>query len=79
MLETFKLQTHIGADGILKVELPTALKEHEVEVVVILHPLAPTSPDDDWSNFVDRFYGALAHDPIERLPQLPLEVRDSIE
>jgi hypothetical protein len=25
---------------------------------------------EDWASFVNRMYGALAHDPIERLPQL---------
>ena len=30
------------------------------------------TPQEDWASFVDRMYGALADDPIERLPQLPL-------
>jgi len=34
---------------------------------------------ESWSDFVNRMYGALADDPIERLPQLPLSKRDSID
>jgi hypothetical protein len=35
--------------------------------------------EEDWATFVDRMYGALADDPIERPAQLPLEERDEIE
>ena len=34
---------------------------------------------EDWGSFVNRMYGALADDPIERLPQLPLTERDPID
>ena len=34
---------------------------------------------EDWVSFVDRMYGALADDPIERLPQLPLTERETID
>ena len=34
---------------------------------------------EDWASFVNRMYGALADDPIERLPQLPLTERESID
>lgn len=78
-METFKLQTHIGTDGVLKVELPTAFSQREVEVLVVLNPLEIMPVAEDWAAFVNRMYGALADDPIERLPQLPLEERDPIE
>ncbi|CAG1009047.1 hypothetical protein ANRL4_03978 [Anaerolineae bacterium] len=34
---------------------------------------------EDWANFVNRMYGALADDPIERPSQLPLTERDPID
>jgi hypothetical protein len=34
---------------------------------------------EDWAAFVNRIYGALADDPIERPPQLPLTERDPID
>lgn len=39
---------------------------------------SPTQ-DETWESFVNRLYGALADDPIERLPQLPLTERDPID
>ncbi len=38
-METMKLRTHIGADGILQIETPTNLKDTSVEVVVVVQAL----------------------------------------
>lgn len=78
-METIKLTAHIDDDGILKLEVPTGLAAREVEVVLVFNALAAEPAQEDWTAFVNRMYGALAHDPIERPPQLPLEERDVIE
>lgn len=39
-METMKLRSHIGADGILQIQAPTDLKDTPVEVVVVIQPLA---------------------------------------
>ncbi|HEX2623336.1 MAG TPA: hypothetical protein VHL11_24415 [Phototrophicaceae bacterium] len=85
-METLKVKAHIGADGVLKLEIPTGLADREVDVVVVMQttdaPAMDTSAMDEngWPiGFFDRTYGALADDPIERPPQLPLEARDPIE
>jgi hypothetical protein len=38
-METIKLQSHIGADGMLQIQTPTDLKDTSVEVVVVVQPL----------------------------------------
>ncbi|WP_224096100.1 hypothetical protein [Nostoc sp. MS1] len=38
-METMKLRSHIGADGILQIQTPTDLKDTPVEVVVVIQPL----------------------------------------
>ncbi|MCG6133361.1 MAG: hypothetical protein MET45_01625 [Nostoc sp. LLA-1] len=38
-METTKLRSHIGADGILQIQTPTDLKDTAVEVVVVIQPL----------------------------------------
>ncbi|MHC5676731.1 hypothetical protein [Nostoc sp.] len=35
-----KLRSHIGTDGILQIQTPTYLKDTNVEVVVVIQPLA---------------------------------------
>ena len=42
-METMKLQTHIGEDGILQIETPTSLKDISVEVIVVVQPLPNAS------------------------------------
>jgi hypothetical protein len=37
-METIKLTTNIDDTGTLRLELPTRLANHEVEVLVVLHP-----------------------------------------
>lgn len=41
-METKKLQTHIGTDGILHIQTPTDYKDTSVEVVVVVQPLDKT-------------------------------------
>ncbi len=36
-------------------------------------------PKENWASFVNRVYGALANDPIERPQQWPLAERDPID
>lgn len=38
-METMKLRSHIGADGILQIQTPTDFKDTSVEVVVVIQPL----------------------------------------
>jgi hypothetical protein len=38
-METMKLRTNIGADGILKIQTPTDFKDTSVDVVVVVQPL----------------------------------------
>jgi hypothetical protein len=38
-METMKLRSHIGTDGILQIQTPTDLKDTAVEVVVVIQPL----------------------------------------
>ena len=80
-METMKVKTRIGNDGILKLEVPTGLADREVEVVLVVQAAEPQAVDENgWPiGFFERTYGALADDPIERPPQLPLEERDPIE
>jgi hypothetical protein len=39
-METIKLRSHIGKDGILQIEMPTDFKDISVEVVVVVQPLS---------------------------------------
>jgi hypothetical protein len=80
-LDALKLTTHVGEDGILKLDLQTGVVNRDVEVLIVLQPIArETTQDKGWPvGFFDRTYGALADDPIERPSELPPEERDQVE
>lgn len=60
-METIKLTTRIDAAGILRVELPAHLANHEVEVLVVLQPVQ--NQQLKASNWASGFFEAL--DAIE--------------
>jgi hypothetical protein len=38
-MESIKVRSHVGADGMLTIQMPPNLKEKDVEVVVVVQPL----------------------------------------
>ena len=80
-METLKAKAQINEDGVLRLEIPTGLSAQEIDVVLVLaSPEIKTADANGWPiGFFERTYGALADDPMERPPQLPLEDRDPIE
>ena len=80
-METIKVKTHVGSDGILKLEVPVGVSNSDLEVVVVLQPLVNLSVDAlGWPiGYLEETYGSLADDPIERGDQGIPEIRDAIE
>ncbi len=39
-METMKVRSHIGTDGILQIQMPTDFKDTSVEVVLVVQPLS---------------------------------------
>lgn len=60
--------------------LPTAEKWQLVRHLLDELEAEKKAPSgEDWTGFVNRMYGALADDPIERPAQLPFTERDPID
>lgn len=38
-MESIKLRSHVGADGMLTVQMPLNFKEKDVEVIIVVQPL----------------------------------------
>ena len=76
-MDTLKLKTHIGDDGVLKLELQTGAANRDIEVLIVLQPLESAAVDAlGWPvGFFERTYGALADDPIERPAELPMPLK----
>jgi hypothetical protein len=65
-MQSIKVRQHVGADGILHLDIPTGILEGEVEATVTYQELAPQEVDEKgWPiGFLDHFYGICADDPI---------------
>lgn len=80
-MQTMTLNARADADGILRIEIPLALKDQEFEIVLVINPISKKSLDEMGYpiGYFDKTYGSLADDPIERnQPPYP-DVRDEIE
>lgn len=80
-MESIKFQAHTGADGVLKLELPTGKPNVDLEVLVVLQPLetsktaAPPKKRDWPPGFFENVIGSLKDEPVEREPEGDYEVR----
>jgi hypothetical protein len=66
-METIKVKTHVGSDGILKLELPVGFPNTELEVVVVVQSAPAQSNQFDraeWLAFIESTAGSLADNPI---------------
>lgn len=82
-MQSITLHSHVGQDGILKLEVPVGLADVELEVTVIVQPVTSPSPartpeSRGWpSGFFEQFAGCLPDFPdIE--PEGDFEVREAL-
>jgi hypothetical protein len=81
VMETLKFKTRVGSDGVVKLEIPTDLTDQEVEIVLVMQPLA-VEPLDDMGypiGYFEETYGMFADEPLERNQPTHPDVRDEIE
>ena len=74
-MQTIKLDTRVGQDGILKLELPLELSDTDLEVLIVFQ----RKEKRGWPpGYFERTAGSLADDPIERPSQGEYEERDAL-
>jgi hypothetical protein len=65
------VQSRVGADGILHLELPIGEAEANHEVEVIIKKLPPKLTQEEWRAFVEKYAG-IVKDPLFLRPEQPL-------
>jgi hypothetical protein len=84
-MQSIKIRSHVGQDGILHLEIPVGMTERDLEVMVIFQPLEVSVQQEkteklDWSpNFFEQTAGCLQDDPLVRYPQGEYEQREPME
>jgi hypothetical protein len=83
-VETIKLRTHVGTDGKVVLPLPHLYAGQDVEVVVVLQPVAKHEPgktpeDLGWPpGYFEQTYGSFRDTTLERPEQGAIEVREPL-
>ncbi len=81
-MQSVNIQTHIGPDGILRLEIPTNLPEQDLQVLVIYQqtPDPPTLPQEEWSpDFFEKVIGSWEGEPLTRGKQGQYEERKILQ
>ena len=79
---SLSLQSHVGSDGILTLQVPVGVSNTDLEIMLIFQPIKqPSWPkkseDLGWPpNFFEETFGSCADDPLVRAPQGEYEERD---
>ncbi len=86
-METIRLKSQVGADGVLNLSIPTEFSETELEVVLVVQPMVKaatasgevTSEKLGWPpGFFDETFGCLRDDPLTREAQGEYEMREEL-
>lgn len=77
-MQSLTLHTRVGKDGILKLEMPSDVRDTELEVVLIFNPVSKTMAG--WSPaFFTEVIGGWQGEPLVREPQGQHEIRDELK
>jgi hypothetical protein len=75
------VHSHIGEDGVLKLQVPLLVTNMDLEVVLMVQPLTSVStPSSSWQEgFLEAVAGGWQGEPLMREPQGDYETRDDLE
>jgi hypothetical protein len=77
LMVTIPMKTRLNPDGTLDIHVATDLPESEVEVLVVVRPIA--DPPARWpAGFFTETYGAFTASPLVRPPQDQFEYREPL-
>ena len=76
-MQSIKLCSHVGADGILHLDIPSGIVSGDIEVEVIIKPITPSQRE--WMpGFFEEVIGGWAGEPLERPEQGEFETRETL-
>ncbi|BAY74318.1 hypothetical protein NIES25_07310 [Nostoc linckia NIES-25] len=87
-MESIRIRTFIGDDGILQVQLPPEIANQELDVVIVFQAVTKESSQSSIQTpqelgysqrFLDEVIGSWEGEPLERPEQLPFEEREEIQ
>ncbi len=78
-MQSIKLHSHIGADGILHLQLPVEMTDTEIEVTVTVKTVNSGTKKKGWMpGFFEEVIGGWVGEPLERPEQGEFEIREQL-
>jgi hypothetical protein len=79
-MQSLTLRTHVGKDGVLKLKMPIGIKNKDLDVILVVHPVDDLKPVAEWpANFFTNVVGGWEGAPLVREPQGNYETRNEIK
>lgn len=79
-METITLHSRVGADGVLKLQVPVKLTNTDLDVVLIVQPVASGGQELGWpAGFFEEVAGGWQGELLAREDQGQYEVREELE
>ncbi|UKO96237.1 hypothetical protein [Nostoc sp. UHCC 0870] len=76
-MESIKIRSHVGADGILHLDIPIEMANTEIEVTVTIQTVSPQQRG--WMPvFFEEVIGGWVGEPLERPEQGEYETREHL-
>lgn len=64
-MQSIKVRSHVGLDGILHLDIPVGMHDSEVEVTVQVQPVDSTLQGKGWPpGFFEETFGSFKDDPL---------------
>ena len=83
-MQSIKVRSRVGSDGMLHLQIPGGIKDTDLEVIVIFQPITPATegktPEDlGWPpGFFERTFGCFQDEPLVRGEQGEYEEREEL-
>ena len=82
-MKTIELTSHVGGDGILRLEVPVDVRNQDLDVLVVVSPVSQQARvrtgSDHWPpGFFELTAGAFRDEPLERGDQGEYEYREPL-
>lgn len=83
-MQTLSLKAYADHEGLVKLEIPTDLRDREIEIVIVMQPIsADTGREVDNMGYpigyFEATHGSFADEPLSRNQPLHPDIRDEIE
>jgi hypothetical protein len=80
-MQTIRFRTHVGTDGLLKLEIPLEVADSDLEVEINVQPIEEAAvTKGTWPRgYFEQTAGVLADDPLIRASQGEYEKREPLQ